>query len=301
MKQRLWCSVGIAFLLSSPSAASAQEITFNFTAVITRVFDTLSSGPFALGQTVSGSYTFSAAAVDQDPSPVRGLYWNVIRLEYAVPAANYAATATAGASPGFIEVLDNEDGVRDRYVVSMGPGQIVSGPDVAGHTLDRIGIVLRDRTTLAVSSDALPLVPPALSDFAFGFEVNLSFNGPNVTGAPVSAELTSLTLSSPVTDLLDDLVQRVISLNLQNGISDSLDAKLASALNAIDDGNERNDGAAQNAIYAFMNAVEAQRIDESSVAASIGGRQKSICPLTRAKRASSTEVGRSHVAPNVWR
>jgi hypothetical protein len=188
------------------------------------------------------------------------LYQNVIRFEYLVPAANYHATATAGSSPGFIEVLDNEDGVRDRYVVSMGkPRQDVSGPDVAGHTLDHIAIVLRDRTTFAVSSDALPLVPPTLSDFAFGVEVGLGFNGPGVTGAPVSAELTGLTLSSSVTDLLDDLVQRVISLNLQNGISNSLDAKLDTVMNAIDDSNEKNNAAAQNAMYAFMNAVEAQR------------------------------------------
>ena len=260
MKQPLLCSVGIAFLLLSPHTASAQEITFNFTAVITRVFDSLSSGPFAVGQTVSGSYTFDSTAIDQDPSPGIGLYRNVIRLEYSVPAANYQATATAGSSPGFVEVLDNEDGVRDRYVVSMGePGQIVSGPDVAGHTLDHIGIVLRDRTTFAVSSDALPLLPPVLSDFAFGVEIGLGFNGPGVSGAPVSAELTSLTLSSSVTDLLGDLVQRVISLNLQNGISNSVDAKLDSVMNAIDDSNEKNNAAAQNAMHAFMNAVEAQR------------------------------------------
>ncbi len=260
MKQPLSSWAGLAFLLLSPLTASAQEITFNFTAVITRVFDSLSSGPFALGQTVSGSYTFDSAAGDQDPSPVVGLYRNVIRFEFSVPAANYHAIGVAGSSPGFIEVLNNEDGVRDRYVVSVeNPGQNVTGPDVAGHTLNHISIVLRDRTTVAVSSDALPLVPPELAAFAFGIEVGLGFNGPNVTGAPVSAELTSLTLSSTASDLLDDLVQRVISLNVQNGISNSLDAKLDSVMNALDDSNEKNDVAAQNAMYAFMTAVEAQR------------------------------------------
>lgn len=283
MKQALSCSVGLALLLWSPQTASAQEITFNFTAVINRVFESLSSGPFAPGQTVSGSFTFDSTATDQDPSPVVGLYRNVIRFEYSVPAANYHATATAGASPGFIEVLDNEDGVRDRYVVSMGrPDQNVSGPDVAGHTLDHISIVLRDRTTFAVSSDALPLVPPALSDFAFGIEIGLGFDGPNVSGAPVGAELTSLTLSSSVTDLLDDLVQRVISLNLENGISNSFDAKLNSVMNAIDDSNEKNDAAAQNAMYAFMNAVEAQRgkkLTDSQATQLIGVAQAIVAAL----------------------
>jgi hypothetical protein len=75
----------------------------------------------------------------------------------------------------------------------------------------------------------------------------------------VFASLTSLTVSSSVTDLLNDLVQRVISLNVRGGISNSFDAKLAAVMSALDDSNEKNNAAAQNAMYAFMNAVEAQR------------------------------------------
>jgi hypothetical protein len=54
-------------------------------------------------------------------------------------------------------------------------------------------------------------------------------------------------------------VQRVISLNVQGGVSNAFDAKLDAVMNAIDDTNEQNNVAAQNAMYAFMNAVEAQR------------------------------------------
>jgi len=59
--------------------------------------------------------------------------------------------------------------------------------------------------------------------------------------------------------LLSQLVTDVISLNLQNGISNSFDAKLDAAMAALDDRQVQNDQAAINAMYAFVNAVNAQR------------------------------------------
>lgn len=64
--------------------------------------------------------------------------------------------------------------------------------------------------------------------------------------------------SSPE-DQLVELIGDVMALNLQQGISNSLDAKLDGALQAIDDVNENNDIAAINKLQAFINAVEAQR------------------------------------------
>ena len=49
-----------------------------------------------------------------------------------------------------------------------------------------------------------------------------------------------------------------MALNLQGGISNNLDAKLASALNALDDANDNNNLAAINSLEAFINVVEAQ-------------------------------------------
>jgi uncharacterized delta-60 repeat protein len=60
------------------------------------------------------------------------------------------------------------------------------------------------------------------------------------------------------------LIAAVVSLNLQHGISNSLDAKLGSALNALDDVNQNNDGAAINTLESFIKAVEAQRGKEVS-------------------------------------
>jgi hypothetical protein len=97
-------------------------------------------------------------------------------------------------------------------------------------------------------------VPPTLLQFP---DSGIFLEGFGVQG--VFASLTSLTVALTVDDLLSDLVQRVISLNVQGGVSNAFDAKLDAVMNAIDDTNEQNNVAAQNAMYAFMNAVEAQR------------------------------------------
>ncbi len=67
-------------------------------------------------------------------------------------------------------------------------------------------------------------------------------------------------------ELLISLAQDVIALNLQQGISNSLDVKLEAAMQALDDINENNDVAAINTLEAFMNAVEAQRGNKISEA-----------------------------------
>ena len=58
--------------------------------------------------------------------------------------------------------------------------------------------------------------------------------------------------------LINALINQVIALNLQKGISNSLDAKLDRVSNALADVNENNDVAAINSLEAFINAVEAQ-------------------------------------------
>ena len=71
--------------------------------------------------------------------------------------------------------------------------------------------------------------------------------------AGVSTEVVAIDV------LIYDLIQGVIALNLNAGIADALDAKLDAVMNARDDVNANNDVGAINALYAFINAVEAQR------------------------------------------
>lgn len=60
-------------------------------------------------------------------------------------------------------------------------------------------------------------------------------------------------------ELINDLIEAVIAINIQSGISNSMDAKLDATLNALGDSNENNDVAALNSLYAFCNSVDAQR------------------------------------------
>lgn len=64
--------------------------------------------------------------------------------------------------------------------------------------------------------------------------------------------------------LLEELAKQVTDLNLQEGIDNSLDAKLYAAQQAIDDVKENNNIAAINTLEAFINAVEAQRYNKIS-------------------------------------
>jgi hypothetical protein len=80
----------------------------------------------------------------------------------------------------------------------------------------------------------------------------------------ICAEVTSFSqfvvanLFTPV-ELIEFLVDQVLDLNLQQGIENSLDAKLDAAEKALEDLNQNNDIAAINTLEAFISAVEAQR------------------------------------------
>ena len=65
--------------------------------------------------------------------------------------------------------------------------------------------------------------------------------------------------SRPLDSLLQELIADVVDLNLQQGISSSLDFKLDAVLRALDDLNQNNNAAVINSLQAFINAVEAQR------------------------------------------
>lgn len=169
-------------------------VTVSFTATVSHVPTPIAGGPFAVGQAVSGSFTFDPTATDQDPSATYGSYPAITAFNFSIPAASYSGSAAPAVTRGEIEITNDEDDLRDEYVADMAsPEQTVSGPAVAGATLDRLAIVLRDRTTSTFSSDALPVGPLLLSDFAFGHEFFAAFSGAFGT-VEMGATLNSLTV-----------------------------------------------------------------------------------------------------------
>ena len=65
--------------------------------------------------------------------------------------------------------------------------------------------------------------------------------------------------------IIQTLINSVMQLNINTGISNSLDAKLSSALAALDDLNENNDVSAIGSLGAFIRAVLAQRGKELTI------------------------------------
>ena len=91
---------------------------------------------------------------------------------------------------------------------------------------------------------------------------------PNPPGLPIPGRyfITNIrvrTTPKPVPpspkQLLSELVSDVIAMNLRAGVANSLDAKLSAAIAALDDEKPANEFATINALWAFINAVHAQR------------------------------------------
>ena len=80
----------------------------------------------------------------------------------------------------------------------------------------------------------------------------------NGTDSGSARVISGLFVPPDALTLLEQLIQDVVDLNLQQGINNSLDAKLDAVIQALQDVNENNDVAAINALQAFINAVQAQ-------------------------------------------
>ncbi len=87
---------------------------------------------------------------------------------------------------------------------------------------------------------------------------NLSLWKGALTAQEILSDFEATSSPQEPIDAIENLITLVIALNLKKGISNSLDAKLGAALNALDDMNTNNDIAAINSLYAFISSVQAQ-------------------------------------------
>lgn len=145
------------------------------------------------------------------------------------------------------------------------------------------GTIFRGETaTLSFSSQTDPSAIDAAAGFSYSYDCDnngaFEFSGPDpsfgclypVAGTYVAQGViadkdggtTAYTAEVHVlapTEAVQTLVDVTNSFNLQQGIDNSLDAKLQSALDALNDVNGGDTGAAINKLNAFINEVEAQR------------------------------------------
>jgi hypothetical protein len=83
-------------------------------------------------------------------------------------------------------------------------------------------------------------------------------------------------------DLVGDLEDAVVALGLPHGIERSLLAKLAAASRALEDSRGGNDGAACNALRAFVHALEAlsgRQVGDEEVAALVEAAEETLAVL----------------------
>ena len=129
-----------------------------------------------------------------------------------------------------------------------------STPDVTLSAFDAAGTLVATVTGLSTGFDVWELLGVAVAEDII--------TRITVTGAAYQTGIDDITACRSVTsaaDLITALIDNVIALDLRNGISTSLDAKLDAVMGALDDVNANNDVAAVNGLGAFINAVEAQR------------------------------------------
>ena len=128
------------------TSATSAPITFGFTGSVT-------DDPFGLssfGAPISGNYTFDSAAADAIADPASASYTST--------GAAFGFSATVDGTPYAVSGNLNIgilNAFVDQYLVTAVDGAL------------SLALFLQDDTATAFSSDALPLVPPPIADFAF--------------------------------------------------------------------------------------------------------------------------------------
>lgn len=159
-RQKILITGGLLFFFIILPAYAAVT-TFNFTGVIVQV-DAPLLGTFAIGDVITGSYTFDSSAPDLDPNdPTVGIYSS--GLAYSVSAGSFVSAGTGFEFNIFNNLVLSPGILRDQYRVALGAqGQSVNGLLYNGFTLD---LFTNGSNPTSLTSDALPSSPPRITDF----------------------------------------------------------------------------------------------------------------------------------------
>jgi hypothetical protein len=261
------CLVVPIGFLGVPVKSIAEPVEYKFEGTVTSVDQLFPAGAFSVGDPVSGTFVFdpSLSTGDNYPDPSFASYPVIEGLRYfSVGPHNYWAYDQFDGVSIYNDFTDHLGSTFDLFELVIGP---IDGPtfwsDTSYFLLEPwiLYIDLFDSTLSVFSSDALPAEIPEISNFdtKVGYLTYRDWDDLYCPGT-CNVEFVVTRLSSiTVEELLIELVDLVTELNIRNGIATSLDAKLTTALGAIDDLNSNNDTAAIGSLNAFISAVEAQR------------------------------------------
>lgn len=194
------------------------------------------------------------------------------RLVKLDPVDGTVVQDIALARPGTVEV-DSTDGslwssrrlfggaIGDVRKYDEAGNLLFSLPGYGDVSIRDISLDPTDGSVWIVDRGGWGLFPPRVEHVSASGELLLSILASSMGPDPY-ADLRFVAVGRPESSpaqAIDELISTVEDMNLQQGIENSLDAKLNAVLQALDDVNENNDVAAINSLEAFINAVEAQR------------------------------------------
>ena len=190
------CILALAILFM-PSAEAAQ-VTFNYNGIFSGQTGFTSPAVNFSGATITGSYTFESTTPDGNiPSTAIGQYTDTLtNLSGQVTYGGGSFSFVYGASDGNITVWnDNPSGsnFRDSYEVRAGGGDGVFDNDLPNYSMVAFIFQMISSSTSSlpyITSDALPLVPPALFDTP---TIGLTFVNAAGAASKVDFQVTSLT------------------------------------------------------------------------------------------------------------
>ena len=250
------CACALLFIAASTNAAL---LTMRFEGPLTYVHPEL-DGAFSIGDVYTALVTYESSTPDSNTAPDTGSYGYAI-TSIDVQVGSYVATSNGGN----ITVYNNADpdSMRDAIFFSSSIGFGLTGAPVGNLTPIGFLVQLDERSGTALSNTDIPTSSINTSAFNLGnnqLSLNFATTNPTGPGRQIAAEnFTATLVAGTPEEQIIELINMVISMNIQKGISNALDHKLDNALNALEDANTNNDTAAINLMYAFIYSVEAQR------------------------------------------
>lgn len=158
--------LGLAALAAVPAAAAGAVVQFEFSGVIESSFGSIGATPASAFQGVpfTGHVLFDSDAVDEYPATSGlGVY------SFLVPPFAFHAQVGGAVfdSPSLrINVVDDAPAFSGADLYDILASQAFGYPGAAGHQVSVFSLTFFDAAGGVFSSDALPLVPPALGLFA---------------------------------------------------------------------------------------------------------------------------------------
>jgi len=165
--RRTWakriCLLGIWFVLAG--GVQAQLITIGFTATVTDLYEDNGKfgGAVQVGDAITGTYIYDTAVSDSNLSSTLGdYYFYNTPCEIQVNVGGLVFRSNPANLCLLVEIADNRGGNKfDAYVIHS-----YSNLSLPNETLvERISLDFNDSLGKALSSTALPITAPVLSDY----------------------------------------------------------------------------------------------------------------------------------------